>query len=80
MMSQPGSAREGGDLDGVVAEDAPAAPGAGAGEAAEAGPVPAVLSLQRGDPALGAGAPFDEFDEVIAWFDGLAFLAGLAPR
>jgi len=72
------SAGEGGDLDRVVPEHAPAAPGAGAGEAAEAGAVPAVLTFQGGDSAFGAGAPFDECDEVIGRFDRSAGLAGLA--
>jgi len=73
-----GSAREGGDLDRVVAEHAPAAPDAGADEAADAGPAPAVLTFERGDPALGTGAPFDELDEVVGGFYRLACLARLA--
>jgi hypothetical protein len=37
-----------------------------------------VLALQGGDPTLGSGAPFDEFDEVVGVLDGLTDAAGLA--
>ena len=72
-----GSVGESGDLDRVVAEDAPAAPGSGAFETSESGSSPSVLALQCGDSALGAGAPFDEFNEPVFGLDLLAALAGL---
>ena len=52
------SGGEGGDLDAVVGEDAPSAPGVSAVDSAEPGPVPAVLPFQGGDTAFGPGAPF----------------------
>ena len=49
------SVGEGGDLDRVVAEDAPAAPDPGAFETAESRSCPSVLAFQRSDSAFGAG-------------------------
>ena len=36
-----------------------------------------MLAFQRGDSALGAGAPLDELDEAVGCFDLLAGFAGL---
>ena len=77
VMSSLVSVGERGDLDRVVAEHAPAAPGSCALEPAQTCPSPSVLALQRGDATLRAGAPLHEFDEAVAGLDLLAGFAGL---
>ena len=67
-----------GDLDGVVCEDAQAAPGLGAGQVIEAGAVEAVATLEVGDASLAAGAPLDQAAEAAAVLVLAAGLGGLA--
>lgn len=66
------------ELGGVVGEDTPGAPGAGALEGAEPGVIPVVLSLVGGDAPLGAGSPLDHLDERGLGLDLLAGEAGFA--
>ena len=65
-------AGQGADLDQVVGEDPVPAPDGGTFFTVQVGAVPPVGVLEIADPALGTGAPLDEFAEARAVLGGLA--------
>jgi hypothetical protein len=60
---------EPGDLHEVVVEDAVPAPGSGAVESIEAGPVEAEVAFGAADPSFAARSPSDQLFERAALFD-----------